>query len=390
MSTESPSLASSPELAVHDRYASAAQAVEPALCCPVTYDGAYLAAIPQEVIERDYGCGDPSPFVRPGDTVVDLGSGGGKLCFIAAQIVGPAGKVIGVDCNPEMLGLARRHVTTVAERIGHANVEFRHGLIQDLALDLDRLAIELKRRPVATPGDWLELRSVEERLRRTDPLIPDATADCVISNCVLNLVRRQDRRQLFAEIFRVLKDGGRAAISDIVSDREIPARLQADPTLWSGCLSGAFHEEHFLQAFADAGFHGMEIVRRQSEPWQIVEGIEFRSLTVVAYKGRRDPGQDRKQSVIYRGPFSKVADDDGHVFLRGQRLAVGDETYRLLQRPPYQKHFEAISADDEILKSPPEAEPVGGNFALPVIEGRSVSSRSTAPPTACCSPGQEC
>ena len=134
-----------PEQSVRERYSTAAQAVESSLCCSVRYDAKYLAVIPQEIIERDYGCGDPTPFVRPGDTVLDLGSGGGKVCYIAAQLAGPRGRVIGVDCNLEMLALARRHRETVAERLGFANVEFRCGMIQDLRLDLDLLADELVR-----------------------------------------------------------------------------------------------------------------------------------------------------------------------------------------------------------------------------------------------------
>src|SRR6266436_4873623 len=108
---QSPAMA--PEEAVRERYSAGAHVPEAALCCPVLYDPRYLAAIPAEVLERDYGCGDPTPYVRPGDTVLDLGSGGGKVCFIAAQIVGPQGRVIGVDCNREMLALARRHQSTV-------------------------------------------------------------------------------------------------------------------------------------------------------------------------------------------------------------------------------------------------------------------------------------
>ena len=111
------------ETAVADRYSIAAGEREQALCCPIQYRPELLEVIPKEIIERDYGCGDPSPFVNSGDTVLDLGSGGGKLCYIAAQLVGDKGKVIGVDCNQEMLGLARGYQSEVAEKIGYDVVD---------------------------------------------------------------------------------------------------------------------------------------------------------------------------------------------------------------------------------------------------------------------------
>jgi SAM-dependent methyltransferase len=289
---------------VANRYSAAARAREEALCCPVAYSADLLSVIPEEVLAKDYGCGDPTPYVKEGDTVVDLGAGAGKLCFMLAQVVGASGKVIGVDCNPDMLALSRSYRDAVAERLGFANVDFRNGLIQDLQLDLDRLSVELDARPVEDASDWLALRAIEDRLRRDHPLIPDATVDCVVSNCVLNLVQPRDREQLFAEVFRVLRRGGRAAISDIVADEDVPESLQRDPALWSGCLSGAFREDRFLKAFEAAGFHGIEIVKRQREPWQTVQGIEFRSITVLAHKGKQGPCLERNQAVIYRGPFA--------------------------------------------------------------------------------------
>ncbi len=341
-----------PEEAVYRRYAAAAQAVEPALCCPTSYDWKYLTVIPQEILDRDYGCGDPTPYVHEGDVVLDLGSGPGKLCFIMAQVVGKNGRVIGVDCNQEMLALARKHVHTVSKRLGYANTEFRCGMIQDLRLDLDALASQLQQNPIKDTAGWLALPSLEDRLRREQPLIPDDSVDCVVSNCVLNLVRREDRPRLFAEIFRVLKKGGRAAISDIDADEDVPDHLQKDASLWSGCISGAFREDEFLRAFEVAGFHGIQIERRQSEPWRTVEGIEFRSVTVLAYKGKQGPCLERNQAVIYRGPFKRVEDDDGHVYFRGERMAVCEKTFGLLQQPPYDGSFEPI----EPLKAVPPDE----------------------------------
>src|ERR1043166_1228938 len=138
----------SKESVVRQRYAAGAKERADKLCCPVDYESEYLEVIPKEVIERDYGCGDPSKYLREGETVLDLGSGTGKICFIAAQVVGAAGKVIGVDMTDEMLEVARRNAPIVAERIGYANVEFRKGRIQDLALSIDLLDAELKRRPI--------------------------------------------------------------------------------------------------------------------------------------------------------------------------------------------------------------------------------------------------
>src|SRR5688572_12538360 len=113
-----------PEESVRERYSAGAQARQEALCCPVDYDPQYLKVIPAEVLERDYGCGDPSRYVKKGERVVDLGSGSGKICYIASQIVGAEGSVVGVDGNLDMLALARKHRATVAERVGWQNVEF--------------------------------------------------------------------------------------------------------------------------------------------------------------------------------------------------------------------------------------------------------------------------
>ncbi|QDU97799.1 methyltransferase domain-containing protein [Lignipirellula cremea] len=323
------------EQAVRDRYSAASQQVEPQLCCAVSYNADLLKVLPQELIDRDYGCGDPSRYVQRGETVLDLGSGGGKICYIASQVVGPEGAVHGVDMNDEMLSLARTHQADISQRIGWDNVEFHKGRIQDLGLDLEQLEARLQQQPVATAAAWLQSQSTAAELRRKQPMIASDSIDVVISNCVLNLVSPEDRRQMFAEIFRVLKRGGRAVISDIVSDEPVPDALRQNAELWSGCISGAFLERELLQAFEEAGFYGVEIVERQAEPWMVVEGIEFRSMSVRAFKGKQGPCDDHHQAVIYKGPWKRVTDDDGHVLERGAPMAVCDKTFQIYSRPPY-------------------------------------------------------
>ncbi|MGB5037807.1 MAG: methyltransferase domain-containing protein [Blastocatellia bacterium] len=336
------------ELAVRDRYARAAQEREVALCCPVSYDPRLLQIIPDEIIERDYGCGDPSAFVREGDTVLDLGSGGGKICYIASQIVGSEGRVIGVDANDDMLALATKYRGEIGDRLGFHNVEFRKGRIQDLRLDLSLVDAYLDETPVRSAADLARLEAFCAEVRAVRPLVADDSVDVVLSNCVLNLVRPEDKVRLFEEMFRVVRRGGRVAISDIVSDEDVPLEMQRDTDLWSGCISGAFREDAFLEAFDRAGFYGMEVVKRDEMPWRIVDGIEFRSVTVVAWKGKQGPCLERNQAVIYRGPWKKVIDDDGHVLERGKRMAVCDKTFGIYGREPYADQVVRVAPYDEI------------------------------------------
>ena len=239
--------------AVEERYGAAAQEQEACLCTPVAFDASLLAVIPDPVVERDYGCGDPTRWVKPGDTVLDLGSGSGKNAFICAQVVGASGAVIGVDRNADMLALSREAAPVVAERVGFHNVRFVEGAIE--ALDAPTTAGE--------------------------PLIAAASIDVVLSNCVLNLVNPSARASLLNNIRRVLRPGGRVAISDIVCDRPVPEHLQQDPDLWSGCISGAWQEEAFLADFRKLGFEDVAYADRSDHPWRVVEGIEFRSVTLT-------------------------------------------------------------------------------------------------------------
>jgi SAM-dependent methyltransferase len=181
------------------------------------YSEADLAAVP-EGVNLGLGCGNPLAIaaLQPGETVVDLGSGAGFDCFLAAQRVGTTGHVIGVDMTYEMLKKARDN----AARIGASNVEFRLG--------------ELEHLPIA-----------------------DNTADVVISNCVINLV--PDKEQAFREAFRVLRPGGRLAVSDIINTAPLSAELQSDPALLCGCIAGAAPAERVEGWLASLGFVGVRV-----------------------------------------------------------------------------------------------------------------------------------
>lgn len=240
--------------AVRERYAQAA--LRGASCCgPATIEGREEAAganpccgdvpvtftdgrmIPDDVAAGSLGCGAPidAAALQPGETVVDLGSGGGLDVFLAADRVGPAGRAIGVDMTPEMIQRARANAT----RIGAANVEFRLGEIEHL--------------PVA-----------------------DDAADVVISNCVINLL--PDKRPAFAEAYRILKPGGRLVVSDIVSTRTQSAEA-VNVERWTACLAGAMPEAEYMAAIADAGFADVRIISRNG---YIESGLH--SATVCAVK----------------------------------------------------------------------------------------------------------
>jgi len=209
-------------------------------------------------------------------------------------------------------------------------------------LDLEKLDAELQARPITDAASFLQADELAQELRVKYPLVSSDFVDVVVSNCVLNLVEGKSKRQLFDEIFRVLKKGGRAVISDIVSDEEVPEELQNDPELWSGCISGALTEEGFLAAFENAGFYGIQVLQRDAQPWRTVQGIEFRSVTIEAFKGKQGECFERNQAVIYRGPFKEVLDDDNHRMERGKRYAVCDKTYHLYRKAPYRDSFEFV------------------------------------------------
>ena len=381
------------ESAVLERYQEGARQQQPTLCCPTEYEGNYLQIIPEEIVAKDYGCGDPTRYVNKGETVVDLGSGAGKNCYILAQKVGKSGKIIGVDFNDEMLNLARKYQSEMADKLGYSNTEFIKGKIQDLKLPLDKLQTWLQDNPVTSVDKIGEYEAQCDRLRQQEPLVADNSVDVVISNCVLNLVRPEDKQQLFAEIFRVLKRGGRAVISDIVCDEDPTPKILNDPDLWSGCIAGAFREDNFLEMFEAAGFYGVEILKREETPWQVIDGVEFRSMTVRAYKGKEGICLERKQSVVYKGPWKQVMDDDGHVFCRGERMAVCDKTYNIMTSccSPYSSDVIGIEPYESIALEEAEEFNCKTKAVRHARETKGLEYNLTETNSEdCCSPGECC
>jgi arsenite methyltransferase len=171
------------------------------------------------------------------------------------------------------------------------------------------------------------------------------------------------------------------AISDIISDEHVPASLQDDATLWSGCISGAFEEKEFLQTFLDAGFVGVGYDKWDDLPWQVVEGIEFRSVTLLATKPSQSDLYDAGQAVLYRGPYSEVRDDLGNIYPRGDRVAVSRRTFELINSGPYAKDF--------VCMSPAEAVDLGcfskpAATLRPAAETKDGLHSGTASSNACC------
>ena len=287
---------------VSDRYARAASTSEQ-MCCPTSYDMANLRSfIPEEVLKISYGCGTPAGLktVSSGETVLDIGSGGGIDCFEASRLVGPSGHVIGIDMTDTMLTIARKNAPIVAANLGYAssNVEFRKGMADAI------------------------------------PVL-DGAVDLIISNCVINLA--PDKRKVFREMFRVAKPGGRFTISDIVADQPVPQYLVHDSEKWGDCLSGALTLTDYIAGIVGAGFLGIHLIK--ASPWQVIDGIHFFSVTLTGYKLATNRPQSDIRYATLRGPFSRVVDELGTTYFRGIPQPITPDALCLLSQAPLVSHF---------------------------------------------------
>jgi len=216
--------------------------------------------LPESVTEASLGCGNPLAIadLKPGETVLDLGSGGGIDCFLAARQVGPEGQVIGLDMTPDMIRLARRN----AKKIGVTNVDFRFGEMEDMPL-------------------------------------PDGSVDVIISNCVVNL--SPDKDAVFREAYRVLRPGGRLSISDIVVDGDLPTMIRNSLNAWAGCIAGALDEAGYLGKIRAAGFERLEVRSRDHTEIDETAGWEDVQALVAGEDGQPLDQEQAKALLVETG-----------------------------------------------------------------------------------------
>lgn len=296
------------------------QDLKTSACCTTDSMPAHLREILRdvhdEVKDKFYGCGSPIPLALEGKTVLDLGSGTGRDCFLLSKLVGARGRVTGVDMTDEQLNVAERHVDYHMKKFGlkEPNVQFIKGYIEDLE----------------SAG------------------IKSSSVDVVVSNCVINLSPSKER--VFSEIFRVLKPGGELFFSDVFSSRRIPSELREDPVLVGECLGGALYTEDFRRLLQKLGCNDYRLTSRtkisllNDEIIRKAGLIDFYSMTVRAFKlDLEDRCEDFGQIAIYLGTIPENPNafvlDDHHVFEKGKPMPICGNTASMLKDTRYGEHF---------------------------------------------------
>ncbi|MFO7750967.1 MAG: DUF5714 domain-containing protein, partial [Desulfobacteraceae bacterium] len=264
-------------------YGEAADSPNEDISNPVCYPETEISHVPQSARVRAYGCGSPvlDAGISKGHAVVDLGSGAGMECFIAARKVGPSGEVFGIDMTDAMLAQAEEGLKMVETSLGYKNVAFKKSFLENIPLE-------------------------------------EGTIDIVISNCVINL--SGDKHQTFGEIFRILKPGGRLVISDIVTDQVPDPAILNDPLLRGECIAGALVTTRLMALLKITGFEQIRIVKQFF--YREVQGHLFFSITYEAWKPETVENRQRKREVIYPGPFAAVITDGGQTLVRGKRQSM--------------------------------------------------------------------
>ncbi|WPD24709.1 MAG: DUF5714 domain-containing protein [Candidatus Electrothrix scaldis] len=264
---------------VREFYSAAAQQANREIVNPFHPATGLDNYIPEEAKEKSYGCGSPVKDAAPqkGETLVDLGSGSGVECFLAAAEVGANGKVYGIDMTDAMLELARKSQQHVMTDLGYDNIEFRKGYLEEIPLE-------------------------------------EAIADVVISNCVINL--SPDKRRTYLEIMRVLKPGGRLVVSDVVSDEQVSAAIKNSSKYRGECLGGAMQQDDLVAMLEDCGFASVYLHKRY--PYREVDGNRFYSLTYEARKAALVAEEEDMVQCFFRGPEPALETASGRRLERGR------------------------------------------------------------------------
>lgn len=316
--------------AVKDYYGkvlSSSNDLKTSACCTAGSMPMYLRDILKDihpdVTGRFYGCGTPFPPVLEGRTILDLGSGSGRDVYMLSKLVGPKGKVIGIDMTEEQLEVANKYKDYHADKFGydHSNVEFIQGYIEDL----------------------------------TGAGIAENSIDLIVSNCVTNL--SPDKPRLFSEIFKVLKPGGELYFSDVFADRRIPTHLVEDPILFGECLSGAMYTEDFRRIMHDLGCRDFRVIEKSviditnAEVEARIGMVNFNSITFRAFKMElEDRCEDYGQVAYYNGEIEghphQFVLDDHHSFYKNRPMLVCGNTADMLQNSIYGKYFKIVGAKE--------------------------------------------
>ncbi len=348
---------------------------------------------------------DPWEPPRRGEMVLVLGASVAEESVHAAAEVGREGRVIGIETSDDALARSRAQVPAFAKRTGHENLAFRKARFDDLKLDRERVNAWLHEHPVQGDADLAALETAIERLRADAPVVADDSIDVVVARGALSQLTPATARAMFAEIFRVLRRGGRVLLSGAASDEDLPERLRAHPMLSAVGITGTVREDELVQALESACFYGIQIVERGEAPRWTVEGIELRDLVVVAYKGKEGPCWECNQALIYRGPFKQVEDDDGHVLYRGVRMAVCEKTFRIFSQQPYRDHVELVQpavpiavetaasfpcSDDPMVRDPRAQKGTVSPSSAPAVVSATKATKAPQTGGSSCAPGSGC
>ncbi|MBL0389139.1 methyltransferase domain-containing protein [Tumebacillus sp. ITR2] len=276
----------------------------------------------------------PEGTIKEGERVLVVGATE-SIAFSAASQIGAEGFLLLLEEEKEKLTPIRESLGTLEAQIGYANWALEVTELDDYQTNSAYLADYLSEHPVQEAAGYRDLQEALREQREQAPFVASESIDVVILDTVTNRLKHDRVRAAIAEAFRVLRRGGRVVLLSLLADESgLPLDLPALPN--GPRMQNVPLETEIVALLDEAGFYGMRYPWRAELPTQVVQGIELRSFVVQAYKGKQGVCLDQGHAVMYRGPWKEVLDDDGHRYVRGERVAVCEKTYGILMREPYQ------------------------------------------------------